>query len=74
MKKPGGKKKQGGGLKCPECGVWATVLEVRMRDDNSRRRTLECGNLHKFTTVERVEHAEHGGHREGSCFQRKGKK
>jgi len=67
-------KKRGGGLKCPECGVWTTVLEVRMRDDNSRRRTLECGNLHKFTTVERVEVVKPGGYREGSCFQRKGKK
>lgn len=52
-----------GGIKCPECGAWTITLETRMRSDNSRRRTIECGNLHKFTTVERVEKVEHGGDR-----------
>jgi|GEM_PF-2004807 transcriptional regulator NrdR family protein len=50
-------------MNCPLCKAWSTVLETRTRQDNTRRRTLECGNLHKFTTVERVEAAEHGGAR-----------
>ena len=50
-------------MKCPECGAWTNVLEARTRKDNTRRRTIECGNLHKFTTIERVEAAAHGGAR-----------
>jgi transcriptional regulator NrdR family protein len=50
-------------MKCPQCGAWTTVLESRMRQDNTRRRTIECGNMHKFTTVERVEVAKRGGDR-----------
>ena len=52
-------------MKCPVegCGVWSVVLETRTRQDNTRRRTLECGNMHKFTTVERVEVVGHGGAR-----------
>ena len=50
-------------MNCPICKAWSTILETRTRQDNTRRRTLECGNLHKFTTVERVEAAEHGGAR-----------
>ena len=52
-------------MKCPVegCGVWSVVLETRTRQDNTRRRTLECVNMHKFTTVERVEVAGRGGAR-----------
>jgi transcriptional regulator NrdR family protein len=50
-------------MRCPVCNAWTTVLETRMRQDNTRRRTMECGNLHKFTTVERVEAVKHGGYR-----------
>lgn len=42
-------------MKCPICGAWTTVLETRMRNNNERRRTLECGNLHKFRTIETVD-------------------
>ncbi len=51
------------GMKCPECGVWAFVKETRMRLDNTQRRTLECANMHKFTTVERIEKVKQGGYR-----------
>jgi len=50
-----------GGMKCPECGAWTTVLETRTRQDNSRRRRFLCANEHKFTTVERVEQVKQGG-------------
>jgi transcriptional regulator NrdR family protein len=50
-------------MKCPQCGAWTTVKETRRRQDNTKRRTYECGNLHRFTTVERVEVAPHGGAR-----------
>lgn len=51
------------GMKCPECGVWTIVKETRTRQDNTRRRTLECANMHKFTTVERIEKVKPGGYR-----------
>ena len=51
------------GLKCPQCGAWTMVLETRTRNDNTRRRAVECANLHRFSTVERVEEATHGGAR-----------
>lgn len=50
-------------MRCPVCNAWTTVLETRMRQDNTRRRTMECGNLHKFATVERVEVVKPGGYR-----------
>lgn len=50
-------------MKCPECGAWVTVKETRTRQDNTTRRTYECGNLHKFNTVERPELVPHGGAR-----------
>jgi transcriptional regulator NrdR family protein len=50
-------------MKCPICQAWVEVKESRMRKDNTRRRTYQCANLHKFTTVERVEVAPHGGAR-----------
>lgn len=47
---------------CPICQAWTLVKESRMRADNTRRRTMECGNLHKFSTVERVEVVKPGGY------------
>lgn len=52
-----------GGMKCPECGAWTIVKETRTRQDNTRRRRFECANMHKFTTVERVEKVKQGGYR-----------
>jgi transcriptional regulator NrdR family protein len=48
---------------CPICQTWTMVKESRMRQDNTRRRALECANLHRFSTVERVEAVKHGGNR-----------
>ena len=59
-------------MKCPECGAWFTVIETRTRKDNTRRRTVECGNLHKFTTVERVEVAKQGGVRKNPQLAKAG--
>jgi transcriptional regulator NrdR family protein len=50
-------------MKCPTCAAWVVVKETRTRQDNTRRRTYECGNLHRFNTVERVETTPHGGAR-----------
>ena len=50
-------------MNCPQCNAWTTVLETRTRQDNTRRRTLECGNQHKFRTVERIEVVTKGGDR-----------
>ena len=41
-------------MKCPTCGVWTRVLETRAIDGGKYRR-YECGNLHRFRTMERVE-------------------
>jgi transcriptional regulator NrdR family protein len=41
-------------LKCPMCGAWSDVLETRTKEDNTKRRRYECGNLHRFTTLESV--------------------
>jgi transcriptional regulator NrdR family protein len=48
---------------CPICQTWTMVKESRMRANNTRRRTLECANLHRFSTVERIEAVKHGGNR-----------
>lgn len=50
-------------MKCPHCGAWTSVKETRRRQDESKRRTYECANLHRFSTVERVEQVTHGGAR-----------
>lgn len=34
-------------MKCPKCGAWTQVLSSR-----KSRRMRECGNLHRFATVE----------------------
>lgn len=41
-------------MKCPRCGAWALIKETRAKDDNTMRRRYECGNLHRFTTIEFV--------------------
>ena len=41
------------------------VKETRTRQDNTRRRTLQCSNMHRFNTVERIENTPHGGDRYG---------
>jgi transcriptional regulator NrdR family protein len=41
-------------MKCPECGAWTVVKETRADENNSRRRRIECANLHRFTTLETV--------------------
>ena len=38
----------------PECGVWTRVLETRTLKDNTKRRTIECANLHRFRTLETI--------------------
>ena len=50
-------------MKCPTCGAWTEVVLTRWREDNTRRRVHQCGNLHKFSTVERIEEVEWGGAR-----------
>ncbi len=50
-------------MKCPDCGAWVRVLETYRRVDNATRRRYECANLHRFTTVERVEVVQLGGAR-----------
>lgn len=39
-------------MKCPECGVWTVVNEVRKSEIFGYRRRRECANGHKFTTQE----------------------
>ena len=34
-------------MNCPQCGAWSSVLETR-----GTRRRRECGNGHRFTTLE----------------------
>jgi transcriptional regulator NrdR family protein len=41
-------------MKCPICGTWTIVKETRLSTDNTRKRRLECANMHKFSTLELV--------------------
>lgn len=41
-------------MKCPVCGAWTVVKETRADEKNSRRRRIECANMHRFTTLETV--------------------
>jgi transcriptional regulator NrdR family protein len=47
-------------MKCPHCEAWTEVRETRKRADGTKRRRYECANLHKFTTLERVEEMKRG--------------
>lgn len=38
-------------MKCPLCGAWSVVRETREADGKVRRRR-ECGNEHRFWTLE----------------------
>ena len=39
---------------CPTCGTWTVVKETRKKEKNVTYRRYECGNLHRFTTLETV--------------------
>ena len=41
-------------MKCPECGAWTVVKETRADENNTRRRRIQCANMHRFTTLETV--------------------
>ena len=41
-------------MKCPVCGTWTTVKESRESTGNTRRRRLECANMHRFSTLETI--------------------
>lgn len=42
-------------MKCPVCGVWTLIKETRTRENNTKYRRYECGNIHRFTTVEVID-------------------
>lgn len=39
-------------MKCPRCGAWSNVLDTRDGDHLTLRRRRQCGNGHRFTTLE----------------------
>lgn len=39
-------------MKCPTCGAWSSVLDTRTGPHESLRRRRECGNGHRFATLE----------------------
>jgi len=41
-------------MRCPECGTWTIVKETRISIGNTRRRRLECANMHRFSTMETI--------------------
>jgi len=41
-------------MRCPECGTWTIVKETRVSTGNTRRRRLECANMHRFSTMETI--------------------
>jgi transcriptional regulator NrdR family protein len=41
-------------MRCPECGTWTIVKETRISTGNTRRRRLECANMHRFSTLETI--------------------
>jgi transcriptional regulator NrdR family protein len=41
-------------MKCPECGTWTILKETRISTGNTRRRRLECANMHRFSTMETI--------------------
>ena len=46
-------------MKCPVCGAWTSVKETRTRKtDGVVTRRYECGNLHRFSTEERIKYDE----------------
>jgi transcriptional regulator NrdR family protein len=41
-------------MNCPKCGAWTLVKETRKKPNNEKHRRYECGNLHRFSTIEKV--------------------
>lgn len=41
-------------MKCPECGTWTIVKDTRTLDNNTKRRRIECANMHRFSTLETI--------------------
>ena len=41
-------------MKCPICGAWTFVKQTIVKDDNTRKRRYECGNEHRFWTLETI--------------------
>ncbi len=41
-------------MKCPVCNAWSYVKETRQQPDNEKKRRYECGNLHRFVTLEKA--------------------
>ena len=39
-------------MKCPVCGAWSEVLDTREGRNESVRRRRQCGNGHRFVTLE----------------------
>jgi len=41
-------------MKCPVCDTWTTVKDTRRKENNVRYRRYECGNTHRFITLETI--------------------
>lgn len=41
-------------MKCPICNAWTLVIDTETNKNNTRRRRLECGNEHRFSTIETI--------------------
>jgi len=42
-------------MDCPTCGKWTEVKDSRPRkEQNARYRRYECGNGHRFSTLEQI--------------------
>jgi transcriptional regulator NrdR family protein len=41
-------------MTCPYCGTWTTVKETRTRKTGVVVRRYECGDMHRFSTEERI--------------------
>lgn len=39
-------------MKCPVCGAWSEVLDTREGQNESVKRRRQCGNGHRFNTLE----------------------
>lgn len=46
-------------MKCPRCGAWTEVAETRALDPLTTRRRRQCGNGHRFSTLEVLPPAVH---------------
>lgn len=58
-------------MNCPRCDAWSLVLETRKRPTGTYRR-YECGNLHRFSTVDGVvTRIDNGTLKTGRPLQRK---